>query len=68
MKKNVYNKTRKGGLKMEESQKISFPRGFFTQSRPQISTNESLKGVKAFCWSESVLKGKSKVILTTVKK
>lgn len=44
-----------------------FPTGFFTKHRPTISMKESLKNVSSFKWSNTVLKGKSKVKIVSSK-
>ena len=45
-----------------------FPKEFFKQSRPTISTKEALKDVIPMKWEFSDGKDKKKVILTSLKK
>lgn len=52
---------------MKKKQKISFPKGFFTQPRPHATKNDS-KDTPPFKWSNSVLKGKSKVKIVAMNK
>lgn len=52
---------------MQKKQIKTFPKGFFTQSRPQISMKEAIKDVIPFKWSDNVLNGKSKVVIVASK-
>lgn len=53
---------------MKKTEKISFPKGFFTKSRPTISTEEALKDVIPIKWSKKVQKGTEKAIIGLAKK
>lgn len=53
---------------MEKKKKPTFPKGFFTQARPQVSKKESLKNITPFEWSKNVLNGKSKVKIVSLDK
>lgn len=44
-----------------------FPKGFFTQPRPTVSTKEATKNVIPFKWSNNVINGKSKVKIVSAK-
>ena len=46
---------------MDKKRSQKFPKDFFIQPRPTLSTKEALKDAIPFKWSENVLKGKSKV-------
>lgn len=52
---------------MEKKERLKFPKGFFTQPRPTVSTKETLEDTIPFQWSENVLKGKSKVKIVSAK-
>ena len=52
---------------MDKKKNHKFPKGFFTQSRPSLSTKEALKNDTSFNWSKNVLKGKSKVKIVSEK-
>ena len=53
---------------MKKTEKILFPKGFFTKSRPTISTEEALKDVIPAKWSKKVQNEKKKVIVGLAKK
>ncbi|MBQ9071644.1 MAG: hypothetical protein IJY25_00605 [Bacilli bacterium] len=53
---------------MEKKKRPTFPKGFFTKSRPTITTKEALKDVIPFEWSKNVLNGKSKVKIVSLDK
>ena len=53
---------------MKKTKKISFPKGFFSKSRPTISMEEALKDVIPAKWSKKVQKGKKKVVVGLAKK
>ena len=52
---------------MDKKRSQKFPKDFFIQPRPTLSTKEALKDVIPFKWSENVLKGKSKVKIVSAK-
>lgn len=53
---------------MNKKEKVKFPKGFFTQPRPTITTKEALKDVIPFEWSSDVLEGKRKAIICSTRK
>lgn len=54
---------------MEKKEKITFPNGFFTQSRPHVKNEKKLDNKAApFKWSKNVLKGKSEVKIVKMEK
>lgn len=52
---------------MNTKKEIKFPNGFFTQSRPTVSTKETLKDVIPIKWSKEVMSSKRKAIVYSVK-
>lgn len=52
---------------MDKKERPKFPKGFFTQSRPTISTKEALKDIVPIEWSKDVTSGKNKAIVYSTK-
>ena len=52
---------------MVKKERPKFPKGFFTQSRPTVSTKETLKDVVPIEWSKEVTTGKSKAVVYSSK-
>lgn len=50
-----------------KKEKPKFPKGFFTQPRPTISTKETLKDIIPIKWSKEVISGKTKAIVYSSK-
>ncbi len=48
---------------MEKKERSKFPKDFFNQPRPKVSTKEALKDVEPVKWSKDVLSGKKKVLV-----
>ena len=53
---------------MERKKRPAFPKGFFSQPRPHLTTKETIKGNKPFNWSEEALSGKAKVRIISANK
>lgn len=53
---------------MEKKDIHKFPKGFFTQPRPSVSSKEALKDAIPFKWSKNVMTGNSKVKIVSTKK
>lgn len=53
---------------MNTKKEIKFPNGFFTQSRPTVSTKETLKDVIPIKWSKEVMSSKKRQLSTQLKK
>ncbi len=52
---------------LEKKKRPEFPKGFFTQPRPTVSMNETLKDVIPIEWSNEVKIGKKKTVLYSPK-
>lgn len=52
---------------MDNKENHKFPKGFFKESRPSLSTKEALRNVTLFNWSKNILKGNSKVKIVSEK-
>jgi len=52
---------------MKKKKRPSFPKGFFQQSRPEISNEEAFKDVIPIKWPKEVLEGKKKVFFISAK-
>ena len=52
---------------MEKKKIITFHDGFFSQTRPTVSTKEALKDVTPINWSTDVINGKNKIVLKSNK-
>lgn len=52
---------------MDKKERPIFPKGFFTQSRPTVSTKETLKDVVPIQWSKNTIIGKEKAIVYSSK-
>lgn len=52
---------------MDKKENHKFHKGFFTKSRPSLSTKEALRNVTPFNWGKNVLKGNSEVKIVSSK-
>jgi len=51
---------------MKEKKRPSFPKDFFSKSRPKISTKEALKDIVPINWSDDTGKDKTKTIAYSI--
>ncbi len=52
---------------MSKKKRPSFPKGFFQQSRPTVTNEETFKDIIPIKWSKEVLEGKKKITLYSTK-
>lgn len=52
---------------MEKKAKLMFPKGFFSQQRPTVSSKEALKDVIPIKWNNDIVNGNKKNIVNSAK-
>ena len=52
-----------GGIAMNNENKISLPKDFFSKVRPKVDNKETLNDIILIKWSQEVLEGKRQVLV-----